>query len=433
MRKSLIIGILKETKQGETRAPITPADVHWLRKRKIKVEVESNPARVFKDADYKECGARIVKRFEKASLLLGIKEPNVFDLYKNKIYAVFSHTTKGQSKNMPLLKECKRRKVTLIDYEKITDAYGRRLVFFGRFAGICGAADSLYYFGKRMEWERVQNPFSALKPVVSYHSLAALKTAMAKTAHQIKKMGIPKKLSPFIIGVTGHGNVSGGISEALEPLRPIEIHPKDMKRFVHHQKHIRNRVYKIVFYREEKLRSKDGSGFYFEEYLEHPKRFESNLDCYLPHLNMLLHGSYWDNRYPRLVTMDMVRGLYGKGFRLKFIGDISCDMGGSMELTYKTTSIDAPTFTYNIVKDRFVDGYESEGITMLARDNLPAELPKDATRDFSSVVRDYAYQIAAHGVKDITNHIAIPKEVRGAVIVQGGRLTKAYSYLKKYL
>jgi alpha-aminoadipic semialdehyde synthase len=433
MRKSLVVGILKEMKAGESRSPLTPSDVLWLRKRKIKVEVESSPGRVFKDSEYSKHGAKVVKKFEKASLLIGIKEPDVFNLCSDKIYAVFSHTAKGQAKNMPLLKESKRKKITLIDYEKIVDSYGRRLVFFGRFAGICGTANSLYLLGKRLEWEKIRNPFVMLKPTSSYDSLTSLKKSMASVGEFIRKKGLPRKTLPFIIGVTGHGNVSKGINEMLEPLCPIEIHPKDMKKFVRHQKHMHNRVYKIVFYREEKLRSKKRKGFYFEDYLAYPRRFESNLDTYLPHLNLLLHGSYWDKSYPRLVTMKTIHRLYGKDFRLKFIGDISCDVNGSIELTYKTTTVDAPTFTYDPEKDQFIDGYESNGITILARDNLPTELPKDASRDFGVNVREYVYQIAAHGVRDITNHVAIPKEIRQAVIVQGRRLTKPYGYLKKYL
>ncbi len=119
--------------------------------------------------------------------------------------------------------------------------------------------------------------------------------------------------------------------------------------------------------------------------------------------------------------------------RLEFIGDISCDVNGSIELTHKTTTQDNPVFTYDPERKRFIDGYKENGITILAVDNLAAELPKDSSEDFSRQIRDYIYQIASHGAGDIPNHTTIPPEIRRAVITQGGRLTSKFNYLERYL
>jgi alpha-aminoadipic semialdehyde synthase len=220
----------------------------------------------------------------------------------------------------------------------------------------------------------------------------------------------------------------------LDLLNPVEIHPRDMKKFIAHQKKQRHRVYKIVFLREEKFRSKEGKGFYFEDYLMNPKQFESNLDNYLPYINLLMHTAYWDTKFPRLVPKKMINSLMRKDpFRLEFIGDLSCDVEGSVEITHKATSPDKPVFTYDPVKKRYVNGFRSKGVTVLAVDNLPAELHKDASDDFSGLIRDYIYQIAVHGVTDITNHMAIPVEIRNAVVTENGKLTKNSRYLKKYL
>jgi len=433
MRKYLIVGILRETKAGEYRAPLEPSDVKWLIKRGIAVEVESSSERIFSDKEYKKSGARIVDEFHKANLLLGIKEPTVNDLYENKIYMVFSHTAKGQFKNMPLLKACIKKRITLIDYEKMVDLHGKRLVYFGRFAGICGIVDSLHYLGKKLEWEGIRNPFLSIQPAYKFRSLQAIKRTMAKVDRQIQLWGFGAKLSPFIIGITGHGNVSKGVQEILDLLNPVEIHPKDMLVFFRHQKRMWHRIYKIVFFREEKFRSKDRKGFYFEEYLNNPKSFESNLDKYLPYLNVLIHGSYWDKRYPRLVTKEMIHRLTRKNhFRLNFIGDISCDINGSIELTYKTTNHTNPAFTYDFKNKKFVDGYDTKGITVLAIDNLPTELPKDASIEFSHAIREYVYAVAAHGAVDVADHIALPREIRNAVIIQNGKLTNRFGYLKEY-
>lgn len=434
MRTPLVVGILKETKGWEHRAPLVPSDVEWLNDRGVKVEVERSARRVFNDREYKKNGAVIVDRVKSASLLVGIKEPRVHDLHAGKVYMVFSHTAKGQAHNMPLLKTCLKKKITLIDYEKIVDLYGARLVYFGRFAGVCGMVDSLHYLGKKLEWKNIDNPFSLIRPAYKYDSLQEIKKVLSKIGQLIHRKGLDTELSPFIIGITGHGNVSRGVQELLESLKPVEIHPTNMLAFVRHQKKQGRRLYKIVFLREEKFRSKDGRGFYFEDYLRHPKKFESNMDVYLPYLNILVHTAYWDNRYPRLVTEKMINTLSKKKpFRLEFIGDLSCDVKGSIEITHKTTTRERPVYTYDPRAKKFVEGYKSEGVTVLAVDNLPAELPKDASDHFSGLIRDYVYQIAVHGAKDITRHMAIPAEIRDAVITQGGRLTKNSSYLGKYI
>lgn len=434
MRKNLCVGILDEQNAQEKRSPLTPADAGWLIKRGVDLEVEKSTKRIFCDSEFKSEGARIVSRIQNASLILGVKNPRPEDMLCDRIYMVFSHVIKGQEENIPILKECLRKKITLIDYEKIADNFGRRLVYFGRFAGVCGLIDSLCYFGKKIEWEGIKNPFSQLRPCYRYKSLDSTKRALYRIYGFIKKEALHKRLSPFIIGITGHGHVSQGVQEILDILGPVEIHPRDMLDFIKHKKTDRKKVYKIVFLREEKLRAKNGKGFYFEDYLKYPEKFESNLDIYLSYLNILIHTSYWDMRYPRLVTKKMIGRLYvKKPFRLKFIGDISCDINGSIELTYKTTTFKNPTFTYNPRNGVFKDGHESEGITIMAIDNLPSELPKDASCEFSSQIKEYVYQIACHGALDITHHAAIPAELRRAVITQKGHLTRNFRYLRRYL
>jgi alpha-aminoadipic semialdehyde synthase len=435
MRKSLVVGVLKEEKNAwERRTSLAPSDVKWLVKKGIKVEVESSPVRVFKDESYRKAGAKVVNKFNKATLLVGIKELDPEEVKRDRVYMIFSHTMKGQLHNRALLKKFVNSKSTLIDYEKITDTHGRRLVYFGRYAGICGLVDSLSYLGRKLKWKGINNPFIYLKPSRECRSLEELKKDLGKIGALIHRKGFDDRISPFIVGITGHGNVSKGVQEVLGLLSPEEIHPRDMNRFIKHQRHTHKQIYKIVFLREEKLRAKNGEGFYFEEYLDHPGRFESNLDKYLPHLNVLIHTSYWDKRYPRMATKEMVKKLYRrKDFRLEFIGDISCDINGSIELTRKVGSPEEAIYTYDPKKGNYIDGHEAEGITVFSVDNLPSELPKESSEDFSRLIREYVYQVAVHGAKDVTNHAAIPREIRKAVISQGGRLMENYKYLGKYL
>jgi saccharopine dehydrogenase (NAD+, L-lysine forming) len=435
MRKPLTVGILQETKnKWERRVPLVPEDVRWLVKRGIEVEVASSALRAFKDALYRRAGARVVPKLKKASFILGVKEPQFEDLRLKHVYLVFSHTTKGQIHNRPLLKTCLKKKITLIDYEHVVDYAKERLVYFGRFAGICGMIDSLHYLGKRFEAQGYSTPLSQVRSALDYGTLEKARRHFRFVAKEMKRKGFPLKFAPFVVGITGHGNVAQGALEILSLLRPIEIHPRQMREFVRHQKKKTKQIYTIVFDREEKLRAKSGKGFYFEDYLDHPEDFESNLDCYLPHINLLINSSYWDKRYPRLVPEKMIIKLSrAKKLRLQFIGDLTCDVKGTIEITRKTTTPGNPTFVFNPKTRTIRDGYSGEGVAVLAIDHLPCEMPEDASREFSAQIRDYVYQIASHGASDITRHAALPREVREAVICQGGKLAPKYAYLKKYL
>jgi len=173
MKSNLVIGILKETRStSECRAPLTPKDVALLIKKGIEVEVESDAKRIFDDSAYKKAGAKIVKELKGASIIVGIKNPALKKIMRDKIYLLFSHTIKGQKENIPFLKKMLSCNCTLIDYEKIVNSAGKREVYFGRFAGICGAIDSLFYFGRKTAAQGIKNSFEKLKPAHKYSSLA---------------------------------------------------------------------------------------------------------------------------------------------------------------------------------------------------------------------------------------------------------------------
>jgi len=134
-----------------------------------------------------------------------------------------------------------------------------------------------------------------------------------------------------------------------------------------------------------------------------------------------------------MVTKNMLKDMYRKKkFRLGFISDISCDVGGSIEATYKTSTRNAPVYRYDPVLDSYKRGYKGAGIPILAIDNLPTELPKDSSEHFSKMIREYVYQVALHGAMDVTQHAALPREIRQSVVSQGGELTESYSYLQRY-
>jgi len=434
MRKNLVVGILAETKnEWERRTPLTPKDVAWLVQRQIHVEVISSSLRIHRDAEFRRAGGRIVKTFRKANLLLGIKEPPIPSLVPKSVYMVFSHTTKGQIHNRSLLRSIMNKRITLIDYEHIIEPSGERLVYFGRFAGIAGMIDTLSVFGQKIALLGYANPFSSLKGAIHYQNFEKAKTALRKIARSIHTTGFHRELTPLIIGITGHGNVSRGAQEILDILDAETIHPRDLRQLITKPRQDHRTLFKLVFQREEKLRSRDKKGFYFEEYLKNPRAFESNMDRYLPHLSILINASYWDERYPRLVTEKMLRRLNNRSLSLSVIGDLSCDISGTIQITKQITTPAQPAIVYNPATGKFKNDLSSKGIAVMAIDNLPAEFPRESSNEFSGQIRDYVYQIAAHGIIDITNHHAIPREIRGAVIAQDGRLTQTFKYLSKLI
>jgi saccharopine dehydrogenase (NAD+, L-lysine-forming) len=432
MKKSLVIGILPESKnEWERRSPLRPKDVAWLTRKNISVEVASSPLRIYKDSRYARSGAKIVTSFKKANLLLGIKEPPIDTLIPESVYMVFSHTTKGQKSNRNLLAAFLKKKITLIDYEHITGSLGQRLVYFGRYAGICGIIDTLHVFGRQAELKGNPNPFSDLKSAVYYGTYGSAKKALDQVVNKIQNKGFAKNITPFVIGILGHGNVSRGAQEVLEYMGAVDIHPQDIDILSRKHTSHKKTIYKLVFQREEKLRSKKGKGFYFEEYLKHPERFESNLDKSLPFLNILINSSYWDKRYPRLLSEAMLRRLYGTKptFRLSVIGDLSCDIKGTIEITQKATTSSEPAFVYDPVTKKISNDLSHNGISVMAIDNLPCEFPKESSEEFAEQVREYVYQIAAHGITDVTNHHALSSVIRNAVVTQNGKLTLRFKYL----
>ncbi len=428
MKEKFVVGILRETNPQEQRTPLTPTDSQWLIKRGIEVEVESDSKRVFSNREYKQSGARVLKRFRKAKLLLGIKQPKLCDLYSKKMYMLFSHTAKSQAKNIPFLKSCLKRKNTLIDYEKIVDSRNRRLVFFGRFAGICGMLDGLHYLGERLAKKGIENPFLSLQPARCYQSLKQAKQAVAKVAKKINQRGLDQRISPLIIGFAGRGNVSRGAQEILDIFKPLSINSRQIAGCFNGKDRDKT-IYKIVFLKKERLRSQTNKPFCSREYLRNPKEFESNMDKHLASLNMFINASYWDSRYPRLITERMVKKLARRdNFRLDFIADISCDIKGSVELTYKNTSPLNPIFTYDFEHKNVRQGCQVKGISVLAVDNLPTELPKEASSAFSRRIRNYVYKIASGASENFSPKANIPLEIRRATMLQKGKLTKRFIY-----
>ena len=430
-----IIGIRREDKsEWERRSPLTPAQARDLQeKHGIRVRLQPSGIRVFTDEDYRKAGALIEEDLSSCPVVFGVKEMPVSIFRPGGTYVFFSHTIKGQSHNMPMLRRLLDLGCQLIDYERILDDKGRRIVFFGNYAGLAGMIDSLWALGQRLKWEELESPFGAIGQAHSYPDLEHAKEAIAGAGEAIRKSGLPQKLAPLVVGFAGYGSVSQGAQEILDLLPVDEVHPDELPSLSSRAK--TDRIYKVVFYEEHMAEPNDPSGkFELQDYYDHPEKYHTVFNKHLPHLSVLMNCIYWEARYPRLVTKSQLWDLYASAEpKLRVIGDISCDIDGAIEFTVKSTTPGNPVFTYDPATDKVTDGVKGNGPVVLAVDHLPCELPRESSTAFGEALMPLVPEIAKADYGVAFEDCGLSHPVKRGVIVYQGRLTPEYEYLEEYI
>ena len=395
--------------------------------------VQASPIRAFSAEEYLAAGARIAPTLEDCPTIFAIKEIPPTLLEAEKTYVFFSHTIKGQAGNMPMLRRLMELGCQLLDYERIVDENGRRVVFFGDYAGLAGMLDTLWALGQRLEWEGVTTPFSALPPALEYADLEPAHAAVRQAGARIASEGLPAGMPPLICGIAGYGNVSRGEQEIFDLLPVIEISPADLENFTGDDPH---HVYKVVFREEDMVEPVDPhAAFVLQDYYDHPERYRSRFERYLPHLTVLVNGIFWTSRYPRLVTKEGLRALFEREAqpRLRVIGDISCDTEGAIECTVHTTNPGSPIFVYNPLTCETQDACAGVGVVILAVDNLPAELPRESSTHFSETLLPFVPAITNVDPSVAFEESDLPPILKRAVILWQGQLTPNYRYLEAHL
>jgi len=430
------IGIRYEDKyKMERRVPLVPEHVKHLTGLGFKIEVVKSEKRVFKDAEFEAAGARLVDALVDPDIVLGVKEMPLGYFKPHKTYIFFSHTIKGQHYNMPLLKNMMEQKINLIDYERIVDKEGRRLIFFGRFAGLAGMINSLWSLGQRYKVLGIETPFLKLQQTYHYDSLEEAKKVVAEVGEEIRRKGLPKEITPLTFAITGYGNVSNGAQEILDLLPSEEITPAELLKIEKSGGYSKNKVYKTVFKEEDLSKPKNlNEKFELTEYYQHPERFEDQFQQYIPHISCLMNCMYWDERYPRIVTKDYLEKLFKNGQpKLTVIGDVTCDPDGSIECTHTGTAIEDPVFVYNPVNRKPAMGFHGKGILVMAVDILPSELPREASQTFSDALLEFIPEIAGADFSKDFENLKIPDPIKKALILHNGKLTPDYEYMEDYL
>lgn len=431
------IGIRYEDKYVmERRVPLVPAHVKRLiEKEGLEFIVETSAKRVFTDEEYEDAGALVTDDLSECPVIFGVKEIPVERLEVEKTYIFFSHVIKGQPHNMAMLKKLMELKCNLIDYERVADEMGKRLIFFGRYAGLAGMINTLWSLGQRLEEFSVLTPFLDIAQTHNYHSLNEARKVVSKVGQKIIEKGLPVELKPIIIGITGYGNVSVGAQEILSLLPVKEILPDEIFSLAKHTHLPDNIIYKVVFKEEHLVEPKNPENkFDLQDYYQHPEKYSSRFEKYLPYLSVLVNCIYWDQRYPRLLTKDYTEQIFREGKpKLKVVGDITCDPDGSVEITHRGTEIENPVFVYNPFTRKPSDGFKGEGLLVMAVDILPSELPRDASEFFSEVLHRFVAPIAKADFDQPFAKLKLPNPIRKAMILHKGELTPEYEYLRKYV
>ncbi|MTI38808.1 NAD(P)-dependent oxidoreductase [Fulvivirga lutimaris] len=396
------IGILKEGKiPVDKRVPIIPSQTKEALEKFSDLEIvaQTSDIRCFEDADYTNVGIEIVKEVEDCDILLGVKEVPIDNLIPNKTYLFFSHTIKEQSYNRELLRAILKKNIRLIDYELLTDENKTRIVAFGRYAGIVGAYNGILTYGKRY------NQFK-IRPAHECFDLEDLKTEYQKV-----------KLPRIKIAVTGGGRVSRGAMEVLDGMHIRKVTPAEFL----------ENLYDEPVYTQ--LNSRDynkpinGGEFNRNEFYKQPENYESDFLKFAKVADILIAGAFWAPEAPVLFKReDIIR----PDFRIRVIADITCDIEGSIPSTKRSSTIDDPIYDYNPTDNEVEAPLKDEGnITVMAVDNLPCELPRDASTDFG---HEMVNNVLPHLLGEDKQEV-----IKRATIAENGKLTERFQYLQNYV
>jgi len=429
------IGIRREDKnRWEGRVPLVPDDIRELiQETDLAFSIQPSTIRSIPDEAYRKAGVDVSEDLSSCDIIFAVKEIPEDLILPEKTYVFFSHVIKAQSYNMPMLKRLMDKGCTLIDYEKMIDDKGRRLIFFGRFAGAAGMVDTLWALGQRHKWEGCDTPFSRIMPAHHYGDTTSAKQALCEVAFFISA-GISSAISPIIIGISGYGHVSQGAQEMLNSF-PVEEVPPAALPSLRESGGRNDRIYISVFKEEDLVEPIGDDRFDLQDYYENPGNYRSVFHRYWPYMTVFVNAVYWDERYPRMITKNELHERVTSPIRpwLKVIGDISCDIEGAVECTVRATSTDEPLYVYDPIHDSAIPGIAGCGPVIMAVDNLPCEFPTEASEEFSRALYPFVPAIGKADYGDTLAGSNLPDTIKRATILWRGHLTEEYSYLKDHV
>ncbi|MBL7149088.1 MAG: hypothetical protein ISS80_03350 [Candidatus Cloacimonetes bacterium] len=427
------LGIVRETKnRWEARVPLNPKAAKKLIQKGFEVIVQPATIRIYREEEYKKVGAVISDDLSNCDLILGVKEIHIPDLIPGIPHLFFAHVIKGQDYNMPMLQYMLDNKITLFDYEKIVDKKSRRLVFFGKFAGNAGMIDTLWGLGHRLKLQhRIDTPFFKVKRAYEYETVHDAIEHLKIIGKEIEENGLPEEITPLNIFILGYGHVAYGCREILNALPIIEIDPENL---AEHQKNYQNnKVYLSNFKEKHLVERKDGNEFELEHFFDNCAEYYSRFYQYLPYCSVYMNAIFWKPDCPVYLKKTDLEKIQGEKQKLVIIGDISCDINGSVQATVKATYPDNPIFIYNAKTGEASDGLVGEGFADMTVDNLPCEFSKEASDYFSKILEPFIEKLLVCDCSKSIEEADLPDEIKGACITHQGKLQPEYEYLEEFL
>jgi saccharopine dehydrogenase (NAD+, L-lysine-forming) len=400
MKKLKIIVIREGKIPHDKRVALSPEQVVSLQKMYPQIEVIVQPSqwRSISDTEYNVAGINVSEDISDGDIFLGIKEVPVADLVGGKQYLFFSHTIKKQEHNKKLLQAIISKKVQLIDYECLVDDNENRIIGFGRYAGLVGTYNTIRAYGLKYKKFKI-------KPAQECEHKADLERELKKA-----------KLSNIKILVTGGGRVANGAIELMGTMKIRRVTPYEFLMFPFNEP-VYAQVHSSDYHYNPNQPGWDNEHFHnhAEQYLSAFKKFTEKCD-------LLLHCAFWNPKAPKLFSFEEMAD---PKFRIKVIGDITCDIDGSIPSTTAATTIENPYFDYNAQNHQWLTEMHENTITTMAVDNLPCSLPRDASENFGQELMEKVLPLL---IIDPENDL-----IQRASITKAGKLTQRYQYLQDFV
>jgi saccharopine dehydrogenase (NAD+, L-lysine-forming) len=396
------IGIIKEGKTPpDHRVPLTPEDAKKLMQQfpELTIVAQASEIRRIPDSSYSENGIEVVDSLQDCDVIIGVKEVPLGMLIPDKTYMFFSHTLKAQPYNHHLMIDMLNKHIRLIDHETLIDEKGRRLIGFGRYAGIVGAYNGLLAYGKRTG---------------GFNLKAAQETAgISEMNEELQKC----KLNNSRILITGGGKVAFGAEEILKAANVRQVSVNE---------YLNETFQEPIFARSDMQDYYEYHGhqvFDREHFRTHSAEYRSTFKNFWKRTDILISSHYWDNVSEAFFT---IKDIIKPEFQIKVIADITCDINGSIPTTIRPSTIADPIYGVDKQSGEEATSYSDNSITVMAVDNLPCEIPMDASIGFSEMMSERIIPSFMNGDKDGILE-------RGAMTTTDGKLTKRFSYLQNYV
>jgi len=395
------IGILKEEKiPADKRVPLTPKQCRILLDTypNLEIVVRSSRIRCFTDQMFRTQGIDVVNDLSDCDVLLGVKEVPKELLLANKTYFYFSHTIKEQPYNRDLLLKMMNLNISMVDYEVLKNKQGKRLLGFGRYAGIIGAYNGFLTYG-------LKSGRYNLKAAHQCEDRVEMEGEMSKM----------KLINEKII-VTGNGRVGAGILEIMKKANVREVSKSEFLNDTFNEAifvHLNTMDYNV---------RKDGTILDKQDFYQHPELYCSSFMKYAKQADIFIAGHYYSSGSPYLFTSEDAKNI---DFTLKVIADVSCDIDGPVASTIRASTIENPIYGYNKILEQEVDFRNKEAIAVMAVSNLPCELPKDASGDFGNEMLDKIFPSLVNGDNQ--------QIIESATICKDGDLTQNFEYLRDFV